>query len=103
MSIVDAARFAKDVATDKELVARIKDKVSGLPSLVELGKANGYSFTLDELRQVVRSPAGRDLTEDQLNAFVGAKSTSVQESTNALGPAPALMGAMVQAMGSSAG
>ncbi len=73
MSIADAARFAKDLATDKEFVAKVKDKVSGLASLVELGKAHGYLFTLEEIKQFVRSAVGRDLTDDQLDAVAGGQ------------------------------
>lgn len=88
MSITDAARFAKDLATDRDLVERVKAKASGLASLVELGKAHGYDFTHDEIKQVVRSAAKRDLSEDELDAVAGGKASSQPGSS---GPPAAVM------------
>lgn len=73
MSIADAIRFAKDLATDKDLVEKVKAKASGLASLVELGKTHGYNFTLEEIKQVIRSSATREMTDDQLDAVAGGK------------------------------
>jgi predicted ribosomally synthesized peptide with nif11-like leader len=73
LSITDAIRFAKDLVTDKDLTEKIKAKASGLTSLVELGKAHGYNFTLEEIKQVIRSGAPREMTDDQLDAVAGGK------------------------------
>lgn len=73
MSITDAARFAKDLATDKDLVEKVKAKASGLASLVELGKTHGYNFTLDEIKQVVSGAAKREMTDAELDAVAGGK------------------------------
>lgn len=73
MSIADAARFAKDLATDKDLLEKVKGKASGLTSLVELGKSYGYNFTLDQIKQVIRNSAPREMTDDQIDTVAGGK------------------------------
>ncbi|UYN94409.1 MAG: Nif11-like leader peptide family natural product precursor [Enhydrobacter sp.] len=73
MSVVDAQRFAKDLTSNKELAEKVKTSAAGLASLVELGKANGYSFSMDELKQVIRGAAKRELTDDQLEVIAGGQ------------------------------
>jgi predicted ribosomally synthesized peptide with nif11-like leader len=73
MSISDAARFAKDLATDKDLLEKVKGKASGLASLVELGKVHGYNFTFDEIKQVVQGTAKREMTDAELDVVAGGK------------------------------
>ncbi len=86
MPIEDAQRFAEELATNKSLAETIKAKAAGLASLVELGRTNGFNFTMDELKQVIRGAAKRDLTDDQLEVIAGGQggdSAVIQTTANA--------------------
>jgi len=103
MSMSDAQRFAKDLASNKDLAEKVKAKAAGLASLVELGKANGYSFTTEEIKQVIRAAAKRDLTDDQLEAVAGGQgdppSTTQSTGTNATAVVTVLDYSQVQVQG----
>jgi len=101
MSIADAVRFAKDLATDKDLVEKVKAKASGLASLVELGKTHGYNFTLDEIKQVVQGAAKREMSDAELDIVAGGKGKASPPGshgpavTTTSGPAAAVVEAVI--------
>ena len=73
MSIADAERFAEDLKNDKKFLAEATAKAAGLASMVELGRSHGYSFTVDELKQVARARSKHPLTDHQLEQVAGGQ------------------------------
>jgi predicted ribosomally synthesized peptide with nif11-like leader len=74
MSIADAERFAKDLGTDKALLAEVMQNASGVASVVKVANAHGYSVTVEEAKQYIESRSPKELTDDQLDAVAGGKS-----------------------------
>jgi predicted ribosomally synthesized peptide with nif11-like leader len=72
MSMTDAERFAAALAQDEKLRESVKPLVSGLASFVEAAKKNGYDFTIEEAKQLIRSKAGpSQLSTEELGAVAG--------------------------------
>ena len=76
MSVEDAERFANDLVGNKDLLGEVKKRASGLKSIVEIGKENGYDFTVDEAKEYMQSRSPRQLTDQQLDAVAGGKSST---------------------------
>ena len=81
MSLSDAKRFADALATDKELAQYVKENATGLASVVEIAKARGYDFSVDEAKSFVQSRVPQELTDEQLEAVAGGKGSSTGTST----------------------
>src|ERR1700743_926085 len=81
MSVEDAERFANDLVTNKDLLAKVKQEATGLGSIVAIGKEHGYDFTLEEAKTYIQSRSSQELTNEQLNAVAGGKSKAVQTSS----------------------
>ena len=73
MSAADAERFVEDVAKDKALAERVKPHAAGLAALVAGAKTQGYTFTVDELKQAMRDKTKRNLDDAQLDAIAGGQ------------------------------
>ena len=71
MSLAEAQRFCQDLASNKQLNEKVKPAATGLASMVAAARSHGYSFTLDELKQAVRSRANRELSDSHLEALAG--------------------------------
>ena len=56
MSRVELERFVADVKADPRLQAELKERGSGLASVVEIARSCGYEITTDEVRDYVRAP-----------------------------------------------
>ncbi len=74
MSQDDVIRFVEDLKSNPELLAEVRDKAGGLASVVELAKSKGYDITIDETKSYVHAEAGRELSDEQLDAVAGGKS-----------------------------
>jgi predicted ribosomally synthesized peptide with nif11-like leader len=81
MSAADAERFVEDVAKDKALAERVKPHAAGLAALVAGAKTQGYTFTVDELKQAMRGKAKQNLNDAQLDAIAGGAGGSPPTST----------------------
>jgi len=81
MSAADAQRFIDDVAKDKALAEEVKPHAAGLAALAAGAKAHGYDFTVDELKQAMRSKAKQNLNDAQLDAIAGGAGGSPPTST----------------------
>jgi predicted ribosomally synthesized peptide with nif11-like leader len=56
MSRVELERFVADVKADPRLQAELKERGSGLASVVEIARSRGYEITTDDVRDYVRAP-----------------------------------------------
>ncbi len=65
MSISEIERFAKDVADNDELQARVAGIISNPSAVMDLASASGYDFTLAELEHH-RSQKSDELTAEDL-------------------------------------
>ena len=70
MAKKDLDAFYKKVEGDASLQARLvqaKDETAFVEAAVELGQASGYSFTQDEVRDMIQGPrSNRQLTDQEL-------------------------------------
>jgi predicted ribosomally synthesized peptide with nif11-like leader len=66
MSRAELERFVADVKADPRLQADLKERGSGVASIVEIARSGGYEITTQEVRDYVRSQH-RDLTEEELS------------------------------------
>ena len=65
MSRAELERFVADVKADPRLQADLKERGSGVASIVEIARSGGYEITTQDVRDYVRSQH-RDLTEEEL-------------------------------------
>jgi predicted ribosomally synthesized peptide with nif11-like leader len=66
MSRAELERFVADVKADPRLQADLKERGSGVASLVEIARSGGYEITTQDVRDYVHSQ-DRDLTEQELD------------------------------------
>jgi predicted ribosomally synthesized peptide with nif11-like leader len=65
MSRAELERFVADVKADPRLQADLKERGSGVASIVEIARSGGYEITTQDVRDHVRSQH-RELTEEEL-------------------------------------
>src|SRR5262245_33615728 len=66
MSRAELERFVADVKADPRLQTDLKERGSGVASLVEIARSRGYEITTQDVRDYVRSQ-DRDITEEELD------------------------------------
>ena len=66
MSRAEIERFVADVKADPRLQADLKERGSGVASVVEIARSRGYEITTQDVRDHVRSQ-DRDITEEELD------------------------------------
>lgn len=66
MSRAELEQFVADVKADPRLQADLKERGSGVASLVEIARSGGYEITTQDVRDYIRSQ-DRDLTEQELD------------------------------------
>ncbi|HEX2526083.1 MAG TPA: Nif11-like leader peptide family natural product precursor [Geminicoccus sp.] len=76
MSVSEAERFANDLVSNLPLRNTVKAGASGLASVVDIANKNGYSFTIDDAKQYMQSQSPHQLTDAQLDAVAGGKSST---------------------------
>ncbi len=72
MSKAEIERFNTDVKADSKLQEEVKAKATSIRSLVEVAKAKGYDFSVDEVKEYARSQ-NKELSDDQLDAVTGGR------------------------------
>jgi predicted ribosomally synthesized peptide with nif11-like leader len=72
MSKAEIERFNTDVKANKKLQEEVKAKATSIRSLVEVAKAKGYDFSVDEVQEYARSQ-GKELSDEQLDAVTGGR------------------------------
>jgi len=76
MAISEAERFANDLVGNLTLRNTVTTGASGLASVVDIANKNGYSFTIEEAKQYMQSQSPHQLTDAQLDAVAGGKSST---------------------------
>jgi predicted ribosomally synthesized peptide with nif11-like leader len=66
MSRAELERFVADVKADPKLQADLKERGSGVASVVEIARSRGYEITTQDVRDYVRSQ-DREITEEELD------------------------------------
>lgn len=66
MSRAELERFVADVKADPRLQADLKERGSGVASVVEIARSRGYEITTQDVRDYVRSQ-DREITEEELD------------------------------------
>ena len=70
MSRAELERFVTDVKADPRLQADLKERGSGVASMVEIARSGGYEITAQDVRDYLGSQ-DRELTEQELNSLTG--------------------------------
>ncbi|WP_025038645.1 Nif11-like leader peptide family natural product precursor [Bradyrhizobium sp. DOA9] len=78
MSIAEVERFITDVSNDANLLEKVRASATGLASLVASANSRGYTFTLDEAKEYLRSTKILAPTNKQFDAATDATSKAVQ-------------------------
>lgn len=73
MSQADVERFVANLKSNDELRNEVTGAASGIGSIVEVAKENGYDITVDEARDYIRSQASSELSDEQLDQIAGGK------------------------------
>lgn len=66
-------RFLADLKTTPALLKDLKGKATGLASVVAFATANGYSFSVADAREYVRSLKFSSLSDAHLDHIAGGK------------------------------
>jgi predicted ribosomally synthesized peptide with nif11-like leader len=69
----DIDRFVGDLTSDADLRNELSGSASGVGSVVAFAKAKGYDIDAGEVRAFLDGQAGKNLTDDQLEAIAGGK------------------------------
>jgi len=76
MSRADVERFVNDLSNDANLLEKVRPSATGLWSLVASGKSHGYTFTLDEAKDHLRSISIQAATNSPFDALASDTATS---------------------------
>lgn len=76
MALSDAERFAEDLKNNPDLAQMVKENATGLASLVDIAKSKGYDFSVDDAKEFIQARVPQELTDDQMNAVAGGKSST---------------------------
>ncbi|MDK1389847.1 hypothetical protein QN219_32140 [Sinorhizobium sp. 7-81] len=84
MQLTDVERFVDDLGKNGSLIETVKQRATGLASIVEIGKSLDYNITLDEVRRYARLGGRQKLTSKKLDAIAGRKHGPTLIQTTAL-------------------
>ena len=73
MSQAEIERFVVDLKDNEELRNEVTATASGIGSVVEVAKENGYDISVDEARDYIRDQASSELSDEQLDQIAGGK------------------------------
>ncbi|WFU25536.1 Nif11-like leader peptide family natural product precursor [Bradyrhizobium sp. CB1717] len=79
MSRAELERFVNDLSNDANLLETVRPSATGLGSLVASGNSHGYSFTLDEAKNYLRSTSIQAATNKQFDAVASDTATSIEQ------------------------
>ncbi|MET4426109.1 Nif11-like leader peptide family natural product precursor [Bradyrhizobium sp. RT10b] len=71
MSRAEVERFVIDLSNDVSLLEKVRPSATGLGALVAIGNGHGYSFTIDEAKDHLRSTSIQAATNKQFDGVVG--------------------------------
>ena len=75
MSAADVERLVNDLKKNVELRLELKDKATGIEAVADFAKSKGYDTTPQEIKDYIRSHSKTELSDTQLEAIAGGKST----------------------------
>lgn len=73
MSQSDVERFIADLKNDEKLRNELSSSAAGIGSVVAFAESKGYDVSAEETADYIQSQAGRDLSDEQLDAIAGGK------------------------------
>lgn len=73
MSQEEIERFVGDLKNSEALRTGLSETASGVGSVVAYAKDNGYDISADEASAYISAQAGRDLSDQELDAVAGGK------------------------------
>lgn len=82
MSQAEVERFVEDLKNDEGLRSELSAHASGVGSVVAFAKDKGYDVTADEASAYINAQAGRELSDDELDAVAGGKGADNQHSNS---------------------
>ncbi len=98
MSQAEIQRFAADTEENQELLRELLEGVVALNDLVERARAEGYEFTVEEVKEYSREHHHSELTDEKLKAVAGGATGAIIVDPGPLvvgGEATALLNAFV--------
>jgi len=75
MSQSEVERFIADIKDNKDMLGELQGS-TGLAHVVEYASSKGYDLTLDEAKAYINAQANAELSDDQLDAVAGGKSST---------------------------
>lgn len=85
MSQAEIERFVNDLASNESLRETVVNASEGVESLVAIAQDHGYDINVDEARDYIQANTQGELSDDQLDAVAGGKTsvfTNVVEAVN---------------------
>lgn len=76
MSKAELERFSKDVKADPKLQEELKKSGTSEKAVVDIAKAKGYDFSVEELKAYAEAKKG-ELSEEDLQKVAGGAQTVV--------------------------
>lgn len=73
MSQAEVERFVADLKNNEDLRNELSGHASGIGSVVAFAKDNGYDVSAEEAGAYIQAQAGRELSDEQLDAIAGGK------------------------------
>ncbi|MCP3476551.1 Nif11-like leader peptide family natural product precursor [Bradyrhizobium sp. CCGUVB1N3] len=80
MSRAEVERFVNDLSNDANLLENVRPSATGLGSLVASGNSRGYTFTLDEAKDHLRSIGVQTATTKPFDTLASDTATSTVQS-----------------------
>ncbi|MBS3785753.1 MAG: Nif11-like leader peptide family RiPP precursor [Gammaproteobacteria bacterium] len=87
MSQAEIDRFVNDLASNESLRETVVNNSEGVESLVAIAQDQGYDINIDEARDYIQANTQGELSDDQLDAVAGGKTsvfTNVVEAVQAV-------------------
>lgn len=75
MSQAEIERFVNDLASNESLRETVVNASEGVESLVAIAQDHGYDINIDEARDYIQANTQGDLSDDQLDAVAGGKTS----------------------------
>lgn len=75
MSEPEIHRFLDDMKNDEALRGEVMADMESFAAIVERAAAKGYDFTLEEAKSHMHKTAKQELSDEQLDAVAGGKSS----------------------------
>lgn len=73
MSQADVERFVADLKNDEALRTGLGEHSTGIASVVEWANQKGYDISAEEASAYIHGQAGRELSDNELDAVAGGK------------------------------